>query len=320
MAANRAAAIASGESPGISNRPAAQMQLPLHHASSSCMSGSTWRQSFESCSNRGQARAFQRIGRRESVGSTFDGRRRSAKEIGRVSNAGMTHCASTPAAAPAPQEFASARASWTRARRRPRSAMHRPQRHAIAPPETLSDQRAASPVYHCPGRSAPGPARVLRLHARNSSHRAHACRRLAPRYSTQVVRSSAATKSARRPWSGAVERSRSTSTARRIEHRVPLRGGVRKVTPGFRAGSARSSRARTRPGSSRRAEIGAAEPARASRRADVSFAGEQAGRLIQPDPARARQINLAPGVQVGEVALGALGPSIDLTSAVSWIR
>ena len=40
---------------------------------------------------------------------------------------------------------------------------------------------------------------------------------------------------------------------------------------------------------------------------DVAFAGEQARRGVQPDPACAGQINLAPGVQVGEVNFGAAG-------------
>jgi hypothetical protein len=52
---------------------------------------------------------------------------------------------------------------------------------------------------------------------------------------------------------------------------------------------------------------------------DVAFAGEQAGGRIEADPAGARQVDLGPGVQVGEV-LGPEGPSSDLTSAVSWIR
>ena len=38
---------------------------------------------------------------------------------------------------------------------------------------------------------------------------------------------------------------------------------------------------------------------------DVAFAGQQARGRVQPDPAGAGQIDLAPGVQVGEVVLGA---------------
>ena len=41
---------------------------------------------------------------------------------------------------------------------------------------------------------------------------------------------------------------------------------------------------------------------------DVALAGQQARRGIEPDPARARQVDLAPGVQVGEVDLAAAGP------------
>ena len=40
---------------------------------------------------------------------------------------------------------------------------------------------------------------------------------------------------------------------------------------------------------------------------DVAFTGEQPGSRIQADPAGARQVDLAPGVQVGEIVLGARG-------------
>jgi type IV secretory pathway TrbL component len=40
---------------------------------------------------------------------------------------------------------------------------------------------------------------------------------------------------------------------------------------------------------------------------DVAFAGQQAGGRVQADPAGAGQVDLAPGVQVGEVDLGAAG-------------
>ncbi len=43
---------------------------------------------------------------------------------------------------------------------------------------------------------------------------------------------------------------------------------------------------------------------RASER-NVPFAGQQAGRRVEADPARARQVDLAPGVQVGEIHFGA---------------
>jgi hypothetical protein len=39
----------------------------------------------------------------------------------------------------------------------------------------------------------------------------------------------------------------------------------------------------------------------------VAFAGQQAGGRVQADPAGAGQVDLAPGVQVGEVDLGAAG-------------
>ncbi len=44
---------------------------------------------------------------------------------------------------------------------------------------------------------------------------------------------------------------------------------------------------------------------------DVAFAGEQAGSGIQPDPARAGQINFGPGVEIGEVGFGAGRAAID---------
>ena len=44
---------------------------------------------------------------------------------------------------------------------------------------------------------------------------------------------------------------------------------------------------------------------RRGRQRDVALAGEQPGRRIQPDPAGAGQVDLGPGVQVGEVVVGA---------------
>jgi hypothetical protein len=41
-----------------------------------------------------------------------------------------------------------------------------------------------------------------------------------------------------------------------------------------------------------------------ARQRDVSFAGEQPGGWIETDPAGAGQVDLAPGVQVGEVVIG----------------
>jgi hypothetical protein len=61
-------------------------------------------------------------------------------------------------------------------------------------------------------------------------------------------------------------------------------------------------------------------PGRAGER-DVALAGEQPGRGVEPDPARARQVDLGPGVQVGEVVVGAGRPvERHLTSGFSWIR
>ena len=48
----------------------------------------------------------------------------------------------------------------------------------------------------------------------------------------------------------------------------------------------------------------------------MAFAGEQAGGRVEADPAGAGQVDLAPGVQVGEVRLRCrVGPSSDFTSA-----
>src|SRR5213075_868749 len=49
---------------------------------------------------------------------------------------------------------------------------------------------------------------------------------------------------------------------------------------------------------------GAAGLGRAGER-DVALAGEKAGGRVEADPTRAGQVRLAPGVQVGEVVLGA---------------
>ena len=52
-----------------------------------------------------------------------------------------------------------------------------------------------------------------------------------------------------------------------------------------------------------------------------AFAGQQARGRVEPDPARAGQKHLAPGVQVGEVLFGAAGAVERLSrQALSWIR
>jgi hypothetical protein len=53
---------------------------------------------------------------------------------------------------------------------------------------------------------------------------------------------------------------------------------------------------------------------------DVAFAGQQARGRVEPDPAGAGQIDLGPGVQVGEVVIGARRPVQRLQSGFSWIR
>ena len=53
---------------------------------------------------------------------------------------------------------------------------------------------------------------------------------------------------------------------------------------------------------------------------NVAFAGKEAGGGVEADPAGAGQEDLAPGVQVGEVDLGAARAIEGLWSGVSWIR
>ncbi len=44
---------------------------------------------------------------------------------------------------------------------------------------------------------------------------------------------------------------------------------------------------------------------------NVTFAGEQAGRGVEPDPAGTGDVNFCPGVQVGEVGFGASSAAIE---------
>ena len=44
---------------------------------------------------------------------------------------------------------------------------------------------------------------------------------------------------------------------------------------------------------------------------DVAFAGEQAGGGVEADPARAGEIDLGPGVEIGEVGLGTGRAAVD---------
>ena len=53
---------------------------------------------------------------------------------------------------------------------------------------------------------------------------------------------------------------------------------------------------------------------------EMAFAAEQAGGRIEPDPAGARKIDLGPGMQVGEVRVGAGGTVERFTSGLSWMR
>ena len=52
----------------------------------------------------------------------------------------------------------------------------------------------------------------------------------------------------------------------------------------------------------------------------MALAAQQAGRRIEPDPAGAGQIDLGPGVQIGEIASAPAGPSSAFMSGLSWIE
>ena len=162
-----------------------------------------------------------------------------------------------------------------------------PGRSAAAPPgakRSLQPARAASPA----SRRFVGPER------RRCSTRRRPCRR-------------SRRTSARRPSSAARRRAASSSidcVAQRVDL-LPLLVGVR-------LGDARRSRGcactvismlERRPRTRRRAPvIGAALNGSGVRgQRDVPFAGEQARGRVEPDPAGAGQVDLGPGVQVGEV-------------------
>ena len=53
----------------------------------------------------------------------------------------------------------------------------------------------------------------------------------------------------------------------------------------------------------------------------MALAAQQAGGRVEPDPAGAGQIDLGPGVQIGEVRASVpAGPSSDFRSGLSWMR
>ena len=58
----------------------------------------------------------------------------------------------------------------------------------------------------------------------------------------------------------------------------------------------------------------------AQRKRNVALARQQARRGIEADPTRAGQVDLGPGVQVGEILVGAGRPSSAATSGLSWMR
>ena len=112
-------------------------------------------------------------------------------------------------------------------------------------------------------------------------------------------------RSARRPWSGARParvRSASTCVAERIERGPGLvgerHGDARLLVDARDAISKENS---TSAGSTPPVIGAAGAVVRRRGERDVAFAGQQAGGRIEPDPAGAGQIDLGPGVQVGEV-------------------
>ncbi len=185
-----------------------------------------------------------------------------------------------------------------------------PDRLAVLAPETV--QRPARQLL------AGIPLALAEVHAGPSAHTGSRRRRTARRRSAlrRAERSGVPLRavrivdrrrtSARRPSSGAHRRPRARASTSRPSATigVPLRIGVRlRDARRFPDARHRSSRERTRLRLRRRApEIGAAR--RRLRRAgerNVPFAGEQARRRVEADPARAGQIHLAPRVQIGEV-------------------
>ena len=53
---------------------------------------------------------------------------------------------------------------------------------------------------------------------------------------------------------------------------------------------------------------------------NMAFAGQQARGRVEADPAGAGQIDLGPGVQIGEILGRPAGPSSGLIGGHSWIR
>ncbi len=206
-----------------------------------------------------------------------------------------------------------------------------PHRLAIGPPMRMTAPSAAAARRDtaCPWRSsaprpAPRAASAGAAAARHSgawSGRGHRCSTPAPPGRRRRRRS------ARRPSSAAHRlRPAPRSTAAPVRQDVlPLRASVYGlVTRGVSA-------TRVTDMSTSKVDLALARPARRSARPncgvgaggerDMPLAGHQAGGGVQADPAGARQIDLGPGMQVGEIGGRPLGPaSSGFTSATSWIR
>ena len=167
----------------------------------------------------------------------------------------------------------------------------------------------------CPGRNAGSrPARSAR--AGGGSGRRRAPRLVGP---TAAVFHSGASKSSIETKVGSPPMVRRTSCASRSRSTCsPSASSSRPGFVGERRGDARRLADARRPHVEAELDLGAARPRRRSARpsdnaawrraADVAFAAEQARGRVEADPAGAGQIDLGPGVQIGEIVVRALRP------------
>jgi hypothetical protein len=205
--------------------------------------------------------------------------------------------------------------------RRARSACRRAASRA-----RTSSAAGSRPDTTCPGRNAGSPPGAKRSRSRRisvSARRAWSARR--HRCSTPRSRSRRSRRrSARRPWSGGRRRRRGPASTFRpsassashasSENGLVIRGcSATRVTRHVEGevdigGRGHAGDRRRRAVVRRRGER------------DVALASQQPGRGVEADPPGAGEVDLRPGVQVGEVDLGARGPVERLRSGLSWMR
>ena len=190
----------------------------------------------------------------------------------------------------------------------------RPARRRRASSSRAPSAAAARPGYHLPWPKCTKPFGAEALPSAATADPSRAARLVGPerrRCSTRrasrssadtnvgsppiVSRTSCRGEVARRPRGRA---RRSPPTARRCT--AWSRAAIRRCARRTSRWSNSTSHGSTAPVIGR----GARRLGRARER-DVAFAGEQARRRIEADPAGAGQVDLAPGVQIGEVAVGA---------------